>query len=99
MKTIETPRLLLLTSFGFEKELESMFADPEMMKFILPNERLIEISPIAARKILNWWKEDGNGPYLIQEKESGQIIGLNGYKKVKGYSAEFLYDYDFDYML
>lgn len=76
--------------------LVSMFADLETMTFIKEEGFSLEDAVNPVRKINTWWEEQGIAPFKIIENQTGEPVGLNGFKKNKNiFPNKTVFDFGF----
>src|ERR671930_174501 len=77
---LDTERLILRPFFTREDAdaLNEMFSDPEVMRWIDSNSRAPEPARARAERALTSWKTDHIGPFSIQTRSGGDVVGQAG---------------------
>ncbi|MGV8892627.1 MAG: GNAT family N-acetyltransferase [Burkholderiaceae bacterium] len=78
-ESIESPRLLLRTATDEDwSALHAYYSDPECIKYTTQHPFSEDESRRIVGSISRHWQRKGYGPYVIQEKVTGAVLGLAG---------------------
>lgn len=78
-ESIESTRLLLRTATDEDwPGLHAYYSDPECIKYTTQHPLSEDESRRTVKSISRHWERKGYGPYVIQEKVTGTVLGLVG---------------------